>query len=321
MAVAVTFADRLYSLLPPSYRDNDEELVLYHYLQGLGDAACEFYHNAIVFNESFIDPDTAPLEFLPWIAAWFNFDLLHWRGLLGWNEEKQRNIVKYLPKKQYELGTKAGIKWFIEYFIDGALVIDIFEPWKKLTVISSGAKISGDTKIRNGSYWRDCVIRVSVTNAGEHVLELLNWIVDARVKVVVDHIQAVQLDIGMDCDINMFTELESHAFQKHHDLLIVSGRPGISMNKYISGLTTICWSGNPIENRSYQAFWPPLANSIWRIDELATRTELLTEKIIVSGEGNLSSSHSLGGSRQVIYSTPIIEDGWDYFGDIENKEG
>lgn len=285
----------------------------------LSESQMQDYVDIVKEPEKYIDPSLCPESFLPWIASIFNFDLLYWRDKFKWSVEKQREIVAAIGVKQRLMSTREGIIWFVENFIEGAKIISIYEPYNDVAKVGQMI-VSGPQHIQDNKYWRHHVIKVDVSNGGYYVETLLRWMVDPRVKIVINHILSSDLILEMDCEINAFTELESHDYFNTSSAIIVSGKPSISMNQYISGQLTVCWPNTSIIVYGLMENWKPLANSIWQIDELGTRTEIISDKIKVSDSGEISSLSTIGGSRKVIYNTPLISDSWDYFGDIENKE-
>lgn len=315
--------DVLYKkLLPPAYQKKDaaNSYFLSNFMQAVADGGGQDMVDIIENLDDYLDPQICPVFMLKHLASWFNFDLLYWAGAFGWNTQKQRDIVDVIGVKLRYVGTKQGIIWFVENFIDNAKVIGIFEPWKRIATVSGSAVVSGNTRIRDSNYWRDCVIHVSVTNGGYHLRELLIWLVDPRVKIVITEIQSSDLTCS---DAPLFwakIENEKHTYQYDSTVVKVSMEPAVSMNKYISGKPSICWPINAQSQFSILENWSPLAGSIWRIDEISKSTEILKDSIKVSDEGKISGTHTIGGSRFIRRDTPLVNEIWEYFGDIQRED-
>jgi len=57
----------------------------------------------------YVDPDSAPVDFLHWLASWFDVELDP-----SWSEERCRETVKRLARLQLKRGTASGLEELIE---------------------------------------------------------------------------------------------------------------------------------------------------------------------------------------------------------------
>lgn len=319
--MAISLYKELYKLLPPSYRerdDRDQELFLKRFLEGVDVGAGGDMVQIIESLERYIDPLTTPEKMLPWLSSWFNFDIIYFSKLFKWSMQKQRQIIKAIGEKQRWLGTKEGLSWFIENFIETARVEYVFEPWTKLVEVSGFGGVSKEGHIRNKDYWRDCVIHVYTTNAGFQIMELIRWLIDPRISIHLTHVQAEYEAFADNVDFFMGSDKESHAYLRLCRCLSVSDNGAISDHGKISCETTLCWPGNPRVTVGEFSSWHPLLNSMWRFDEIGVLEHHYTDKVITSENKAVSMEPTIGGSHFKTFRTPTFGEQWDYFGDIEN---
>lgn len=57
----------------------------------------------------YVDPDSAPVDFLNWLASWFDVELDP-----SWSEERCRETVKRFARLQLKRGTASGLEELIE---------------------------------------------------------------------------------------------------------------------------------------------------------------------------------------------------------------
>ncbi len=98
--------------LPAIYRRDDalgrnvmrDVCYLFEHMFGeIGDSLAE--------GDRFYDPHVCPQEFLPWLASWTAMSFDH-----GWDEEKQRALVKRAVDLFRLRGTKKGLMLFLQLF-------------------------------------------------------------------------------------------------------------------------------------------------------------------------------------------------------------
>ena len=64
-----------------------------------------------------LDPATAPVEMLPWLAVHYGVRL--WYS--DWSEARKRQVIAEAPRAAFEVGTRAGVIRFLGY-VDATLV-------------------------------------------------------------------------------------------------------------------------------------------------------------------------------------------------------
>jgi len=114
VAIAVFAKGQYLEYLPAIYRSDDflgRFLMLFESFWGPIERQID---NAPYY----FDPDTAPPDFLPWLASWLDlvFDD-------RWPEEKRRRLLRYVASLYRKRGTKAGLQEYLEIFCDGQVEI------------------------------------------------------------------------------------------------------------------------------------------------------------------------------------------------------
>lgn len=317
--MAIDYKEIFYNYLSPrAWCETDEEFIFYDLVQATSSSGAQNAYEIVYNLNKIIDIEQTPEKFIPWLATFVNFPIVTFANYFNWSIAKQRLILKWLYSNQRYTGTKKAIKEFVEEFIDGCLVEDIYEPWKNVFKLGV-SKISGEDKIRDSTYYRDSTLRIYVSNANNTYLRtLLEWLSDPHIKIYITNINGSQSD-----SITTEFTAQSHITQflyaqiNPDEAIKVSDYGEISGRGYISGKTTTVWPSNAQSHYGILDEMMPLADSIWRLDELAVRTENLREPIIPSGSESISMGPVIGGSSLITYEMPTVDEAWDYFGELE----
>lgn len=67
----------------------------------------------------YLDPNTAPASFLPWLANWFGMRFDH-----TWTEERQREFLRHAADLQARRGTAVGLQQLLKIYTGETAVID-----------------------------------------------------------------------------------------------------------------------------------------------------------------------------------------------------
>jgi len=308
--MAVTFKDVLFLLSPPVWRERDKnglyETIIDSVSQEGGQDAFERIRNL----NSYLLGQECPADFLNWLASFIDFPLERFAILFGWSIQKQRDILDFVfPSVEY-LGTKKAVTDFVENFIDNSMVQEVYEPWKNILRLSR-SDISGRDHMR-GDYYRDCVLRIGVSNARDEVNELLRWVIDPRVHfyVTLMHVSDFSPVWGENEASGILSE--NNQFYKHQTTFIIS-KSDLSGEDVLAGKADKWLSQILDQVSSSDDFWWPRSDSIWTTEELSTVTVEVHNPFDLSDD-EISGTTTLGGRYKNIYNSPITGSKWDYIG-------
>jgi len=114
VAIAVFAKGQYLKYLPAIYQSDDfmgRFLMLFESFWG----PIERQIDSIPF---YFDPDTAPPDFLPWLASWLDLAFDE-----RWPEEKRRRLLRCVASLYRKRGTKAGLQEHLEIFSGGQVEI------------------------------------------------------------------------------------------------------------------------------------------------------------------------------------------------------
>ncbi|MCA9994224.1 MAG: phage tail protein I [Anaerolineales bacterium] len=113
-----SYGDNIYSryiqYLPGIYHDNPFTIRFLALLESIL-APIEWNINNFDF---YLDPDTAPVSFLPWLANWFGVRFDH-----TWTEARQREFLRHAASLQARRGTAVGLKHLLEIYTGETVAI------------------------------------------------------------------------------------------------------------------------------------------------------------------------------------------------------
>lgn len=306
-------------LVPRAWCENDQEFILWDLITAVSQSGGQNTYDIIYNLNRIIDIDQTPEKFLPWLASFVNFPLTYFSELFSWNVVKQREIIKWLFSNQRYTGSKKGIKDFIEKFVEGSLVQEIKEPWRDVFILGS-SQLSGKDKLQDSFYYRDSVLHVFVTNSHENVKLLLDWIIDPHIKYYITSTSMQESDIVLDTDICGDLYIYKWGAVNTGDVFYIS-----DTNSRISDCGRICGRAmiiyaNYVQTRQgdVEKFYP-LTNTIWQIKEVAKNTKIIYDPLLISNSG-FSTGEVISGAELIHTDTPLINEDWVYFGDIDFEE-
>lgn len=187
-------------LFPPYWREGDESTNFLHsrWVEGVDDTA------SVVLNffdspGAYVDPLLCPKSLLPWLASWMDFDLVKWSNRLGWDEDKQREMVNFVAVNNRYKGTAYGIKLFVENFVDGAVVVKIEEPWQKILAWDDG-EFDSQKAIMNHNEINTGIIVVTVIDGSDYLREIIEMTLDAGVVVYINELLTTVLELDAEVD-------------------------------------------------------------------------------------------------------------------------
>src|SRR5512136_1266153 len=166
------FEKYMFERLPAIFRENGEEGFTFRLL-GLFAEVLAALEDGIYGVHRNLNPDTAPAEFLPWLASWVALDLDE-----TWPEEKRRLLIKQVVKLYKWRGTVQGIKDFVEIYT--GISPEIIEAYTLGWRVGVSSTVGTDTLVHSPQEDPHCFI-VDVRSAGELTAEQ-----KSKVKAIVE---------------------------------------------------------------------------------------------------------------------------------------
>ena len=303
-------------LLPPSYAEKDETngYVLTNLLRALHDAGSTDVD--IIENiEQYTDADLCPLDVLPWLAAWFNFDLLYWSNLFGWSESQQRNIVKNIGYWLRYKSSKIGLVWFIENFISGAKIESIYEPCTDMFFADDSLSDNNKYSVDH-DYYRECTVHIYCNNVDNRINTLLRWLLDPRVKYYVTIIKNYNDSTEWIASTPYIQKIAIKVYSDDENSAFISDNSLSDFNARVDGLGWMYFFQKTQSKNIVGDEWWPLMDSQWSLDDLSIAQEVQYNEF--EADVDLSDNTDVvDGMKKIDYTSPTMGGKWWNIGNIE----
>jgi phage tail-like protein len=199
--------------LPALFRGPGEEVLFFErflkifeaVLTGTGDTEVTGLSEVLSAVHEYFLPDTAPKEFLDWLASWLGLALKE-----DWSEEKKRKIIGKIVPLYRIRGTKRGLQEFLKIYVDGDVsIVDGVSPLQVgiHSTVGQDAVIGG---LPPYFFYVNLNLAVAELKTRQRKIKTINEIIGAEKPVHTDYLLTIKsptMQVGVNSTVGRDTLL------------------------------------------------------------------------------------------------------------------